>query len=248
MTSRRRRWRRSARRPSSRRIDGLAPGRGAGLLVAGEPESVQAQPGVVGCRSSRRTHPGADPRGAQARRGSGAYGFMGGPFNGPDDLGFLERCITRSIPGSMIPVMYGNNYQIVQTPGFVVITYEIIHEARVIPLDARPHVGANLRMHMGDARGHWRRHPGRRDDQLHEGRGVSRRRSRDLPRRRALHACRRRHDSMDRDDGGSGNVDEAVDDRDAAGARQAVARSCVRVSRAQLRAREHSQAARAAEK
>ncbi len=80
---------------------------------------------------------------------------MGGPFNGPGDLGFLERCITRSIPGSMIPVMYGNNYQIVQTPGFIVITYEIIHEARVIPLDGRPHVGPGLRMHMGDARGHW---------------------------------------------------------------------------------------------
>jgi hypothetical protein len=80
---------------------------------------------------------------------------MGGPFNGPADLGFLERCITRSIPGSMIPVMYGNNYQIVQTPGFVVITYEIIHEARIIPLDRRPHVGPGLRMHMGDARGHW---------------------------------------------------------------------------------------------
>jgi hypothetical protein len=80
---------------------------------------------------------------------------MGGPFNGPEDLGFLERCITRSIPGSMIPVMYGNNYQIVQTPGYVVITYEIIHETRVIPLDGRPHVGSGVRMHMGDARGRW---------------------------------------------------------------------------------------------
>jgi hypothetical protein len=55
----------------------------------------------------------------------------------------------------MIPVMYGNNYQIFQTPGFVVITYEIIHEARVIPLDGRPHVGAGVRSYMGDARGHW---------------------------------------------------------------------------------------------
>jgi hypothetical protein len=51
--------------------------------------------------------------------------------------------------------MYGNNYQIIQTPGFIVITYEIIHEARVIPLDGRPHVGANVRAHMGDPRGHW---------------------------------------------------------------------------------------------
>ena len=81
--------------------------------------------------------------------------FVGGPFNGPEDLGMLERCISRSVPGSMIPVMYGNNYQIVQSPGYVVVTYEIIHEARVIPLDGRPHVGRAVRAHMGDPRGHW---------------------------------------------------------------------------------------------
>jgi hypothetical protein len=81
--------------------------------------------------------------------------FLGGPFDGPEDLGMLERCISRSVPGSMIPVMYGNNYQIIQSPGLIVISYEIIHEARVIPLDGRPHVGAGVRAHMGDARGHW---------------------------------------------------------------------------------------------
>ena len=81
--------------------------------------------------------------------------FLGGPFNGPEDLGLLERCITRGVPGSMIPVMYGNTYQIVQTPGHVLLTYEIVHEARIIPLDGRPHVGARLRAHMGDARVRW---------------------------------------------------------------------------------------------
>jgi hypothetical protein len=81
--------------------------------------------------------------------------FVGGPFNGPEDLNFLERCISRSIPGSMIPVMYGNNYQILQTPGYVAIMYEIIHEARVIPLDGRPHVGAAISAYMGDPRGRW---------------------------------------------------------------------------------------------
>ena len=55
----------------------------------------------------------------------------------------------------MIPVMYGNVYEIVQVPGYVVITYEIIHETRIIPLDGRPHVGQKIRQHMGDARGHW---------------------------------------------------------------------------------------------
>jgi len=81
--------------------------------------------------------------------------FAGGPINGPEDLNYLERCISRSVPGSMIPVMYGNNYQIVQTPGYLAITYEIIHETRIIPLDGRPHVGQAIRQHMGDARGRW---------------------------------------------------------------------------------------------
>ncbi len=79
--------------------------------------------------------------------------FVGGPFDGPEDLNFLERCITRSVPGGMIPVMYSNNYEILQTPGFVAITYEILHETRVIPLDGRPHLSPKIRQHMGDARG-----------------------------------------------------------------------------------------------
>jgi hypothetical protein len=81
--------------------------------------------------------------------------FVGGPFNGPEDLNYLERCITRGVPGSMVPVMYSNNYQFVQTPEAVVITYEIVHETRIIPLDGRPHLAAAIRQHMGDARAHW---------------------------------------------------------------------------------------------
>src|ERR1700730_9469264 len=79
--------------------------------------------------------PAALARGARPPRTS----FLGGPFDGPEDLGLLDRCISRSVPGSMIPVMYGNTYEFVQVPGYVVITYEIIHEARIIPLDGRPH-------------------------------------------------------------------------------------------------------------
>jgi len=90
-------------------------------------------------------------RGAAPARSS----FLGGPFAGPEDLGLLDRCISRSVPGSMIPVMYGNNYELVQVPGYVVITYEIIHEVRIIPLDGRPHLGQKIRQHMGDARGHF---------------------------------------------------------------------------------------------
>ena len=97
--------------------------------------------------------PEAQERARQAGRVRSS--FAGGPFNGPEDLGLLDRCISRSVPGSMIPVMYGNTYDFVQTPGYVVITYEIIHEARIIPLDGRPHLGRAIRQHMGDARGRW---------------------------------------------------------------------------------------------
>ncbi len=66
-----------------------------------------------------------------------------------------DRCITRGVPGSMFPAGYNNAYQIIQTPGYVVILYEMIHDTRVIPLDGRPHVGPNIRLWMGDSRGRW---------------------------------------------------------------------------------------------
>ena len=66
-----------------------------------------------------------------------------------------DRCITRGIPGAMFPAGYNNAYQIVQTPGYVVILYEMIHETRIIPLDGRPHVSENIRLWNGDSRGRW---------------------------------------------------------------------------------------------
>jgi len=99
--------------------------------------------------------PPLTPAGAQRASGRVRSSFVGGPFDGPEDLNYLERCITRGVPGSMIPVMYSNNYEIVQAPGLVVIRYEIIHDTRIIPLDGRPHVGSKIGQHLGDARGHW---------------------------------------------------------------------------------------------
>ncbi len=84
-----------------------------------------------------------------------AGSFGSGPFNGPEDFSLWERCITRGLPGSMLPGVYGNSYQIVQAPGFVVIRYEMVHETRVIPLDRRPNLGEALRFDVGSARGHW---------------------------------------------------------------------------------------------
>lgn len=66
-----------------------------------------------------------------------------------------ERCITRGVPGGIFPAGYGSGYQILQGPGYVAIMYEMIHEARIIPLDGRSHLGPAFRQWNGDSRGHW---------------------------------------------------------------------------------------------
>jgi hypothetical protein len=88
-----------------------------------------------------------------ARPQTGSFGS--GPFNGPEDFSLWDRCITRGLPGSMLPGGYGNSYQIVQAPGWVAIRYEMIHDTRLIPLDGRPHAPEGIRLDMGDARGRW---------------------------------------------------------------------------------------------
>jgi len=66
-----------------------------------------------------------------------------------------EHCITRGVPGGIFPTGYGSGYQILQGRGYVAILYEMIHEARIIPLDGRPHVGSSIRLWNGDSRGRW---------------------------------------------------------------------------------------------
>ena len=74
--------------------------------------------------------------------------------NVPEDRAQTERCITTD--GLLAPNPFYNNYhQIVQAPGYVAILTEMMHEARVIPLDQRPHVGSGVRMWVGDSRGRW---------------------------------------------------------------------------------------------
>jgi hypothetical protein len=96
--------------------------------------------------------PEARTRIANAPR-TGSFG--NGPFNSHEDFSLMDRCITRGLPGSMLPGQYGNSYQIVQGPGFVAIRYEMVHETRVIALDNRERVGATIRSDMGVPRGHW---------------------------------------------------------------------------------------------
>ena len=104
---------------------------------------------------SRGNVPGEAPLDVVNSRPRTGSSFGNGPFDSPEDFSLFDRCITRGLPGSMIPFIHGNSYQIVQAPGLVSITYEIMHEARVIPLDGRAHVGKAIRLDMGDARGHW---------------------------------------------------------------------------------------------
>ncbi len=87
---------------------------------------------------------------AEARR------RLGGPFDGPENRSIQERCLLTPQAGPpMLPANYNSNYQIVQNPGYVVIVVEMIHDARIIPLDGSPHIPKNVRQWLGDSRGHW---------------------------------------------------------------------------------------------
>jgi len=87
---------------------------------------------------------------AAARKTSGR-----GEADSWTDRSLYDRCLTRGLPGSMMPAIYGNSYEILQSPDFVAIRYEMIHETRVIPLDGRAHIGQRIHEYLGDARGHF---------------------------------------------------------------------------------------------
>jgi catechol 2,3-dioxygenase-like lactoylglutathione lyase family enzyme len=74
---------------------------------------------------------------------------------GPEDLGTYVRCITRGLPGMMMPAIYNNGLQIIQGPGYVAIENEMIHETRIIPTTPRERRGANLATWLGDPQGRW---------------------------------------------------------------------------------------------
>jgi hypothetical protein len=95
--------------------------------------------------------PDAQARAAARRAASRTHG----PADSPEDRNLWERCITRGLPEGVLPAGYNNNLQIQQTPGHVVLSMEMIHDARIVPLDGRPHLPATVRQWMGDSRGHW---------------------------------------------------------------------------------------------
>ncbi len=99
------------------------------------------------------------PEGEKAVKGLRNGRGPGSKFNAvietPEDLDTFSRCISRGVVSGMLPYIYNFGNEIIQAPGYVVIRNEMIHEARVVPLDKRPHVGKNIAMYMGDPRGHW---------------------------------------------------------------------------------------------
>ena len=89
-----------------------------------------------------------------ARNGANARFNAGLPEN-YRDFSLPVRCIIRTDSPPYLPTIYNNDFQIFQSPGYVVIAPEMIHTARIIPLDRRPHLGKNLRQWLGDTRGYW---------------------------------------------------------------------------------------------
>ncbi len=78
-----------------------------------------------------------------------------GPADSYETRGLFERCITRGVPEGMLPGPYNNNLQVLQTPGYVVLFTEMIHDARIVSMDGRPHTSPAIRQWLGDSRGHW---------------------------------------------------------------------------------------------
>ena len=91
---------------------------------------------------------------AQARLTLRRGGRDGGA-DGPESRSTAERCITYGFPNAILPTLYNNNIRILQGPGYVAITHEMIHETRIIPLDGRSALSPKIHQWFGDSRGHW---------------------------------------------------------------------------------------------
>ena len=95
--------------------------------------------------------PEGQQRAAKERQAAATQGDTAGSWG---DFDVYSRCIMRSaLP--RLSTGYNNNYEIVQSPGYVAIMQEQMHDTRIIPLDGRPHLPANVRQWLGDSRGHW---------------------------------------------------------------------------------------------
>lgn len=147
-----------AERPRAPRPEGAGPGLGGpshwGEGARGAEDPASARKSLIVDPPDGKLPPltpeaqkRADAKAAE-QRGAGLAGAMA-------RLHAWDHCITRGVPDSMLPRLYSNNYQIVQTPEYVAIFHEMIHDTRIIPLDGRPHLPDNIRLWMGDSRGRW---------------------------------------------------------------------------------------------
>ena len=91
----------------------------------------------------------------RAARAAANARFNAGLPENYTDMSLPVRCIIRTDSPPYLPTIYNNDFQIYQSPGYVVIAPEMIHSARIIPTDGKPHIGKNLRQWLGDPRGHW---------------------------------------------------------------------------------------------
>ncbi|MCY3842004.1 MAG: hypothetical protein OXH69_00530 [Acidobacteria bacterium] len=135
------------------------PGSGISAYDAGAYNDYWLEKGELSMRTSLVVDPPdgklpalipAEEERVNARRAAAAAG------GGPASVHFFnayDRCITRGLPGAMMPGFYNHNYHIVQTPDHVAILVEMVHEARIVPLDGTPVSG--VRQWLGDSRGRW---------------------------------------------------------------------------------------------
>ncbi len=116
-----------------------------GRVPALTPERQQQLRAIADAKKARCLQPGCEVE------NSG----LPGPADGPEDRPLMERCLSFNNATPMLPTAYNNDYEIVQTPGFVAIDVEMVHQVRRIPIDGSPHLPANVRQWLGDSRGHW---------------------------------------------------------------------------------------------
>src|SRR5437867_5056899 len=92
---------------------------------------------------------------ARAARAGANQRFNAGLPDNYTDFSLPVRCIIRTDSPPYLPTIYNNDFQIFQSPGIVAIAPEMIHSARIIPVDGRPHLNVGLHQWLGDSRGHW---------------------------------------------------------------------------------------------
>ncbi len=154
--------------PAKRQLDAAAKGETAAPAAGAFGRGVDAAPvpgqfGEYARRASKQTSQIVDPPNGRMpeltaegkAKQAAARALRGKTPETWTDWSIYDRCITRGVAGSIIPVIYGNGLEIVQTPGYVAIRYEMVHDTRIIPTDGRAHLPPSVRSYMGDPVGHW---------------------------------------------------------------------------------------------